>query len=401
MKHKRRNSDEVVTEGRRDDDYLVYVHHVKRDDSYAGLILRYRCREDAFRKANGLWSRDSLQTRRWLTIPVAACDVRGRPCEAPSWHNSQAADLLAPTSGHGEQDGFFGKKPAAENTQEEKEEDKPWTHVRWVKIDSIPEPVEIGRVARGTMGYFPPRRKKSIRTETSASSPRESFDLPSVTSPTSTTRPPSSLSGRPRLLGQPGSSHSRLGSDAAGDVKPAWMRQPGGVGTMGRSSRAPGPAKDYFNTWTKKHIPGLNIDAPSMSIMGSETAQFGFGKDSSAIVESPFEDGRDASTSGQASGQGNGLDRAAAAVETWLRGALAKTASTPRAVSGSRPLGGAGLGGDGAGDLIELADTNSDDGRMGGDLLDIGNMSFGTSSWSNGASGAVRGRTAPKGGKDE
>ncbi|KJK94674.1 hypothetical protein H633G_01467 [Metarhizium anisopliae BRIP 53284] len=97
---------------------------------------------------------------------------------------------------------------------------------------------------------------------------------------------------------------------------------------------------------------------PSMSVMGSETANFGFGQSASGIVESPFENCRNASSTSR---QGTGLDRAAAAVEHWLRGALAKRPSTPLLGSRLRPTG---LSADpDATDLIELTDTASDDGK--------------------------------------
>ena len=129
---------------------------------------------------------------------------------------------------------------------------------------------------------------------------------------------------------------------------------------MGKSVHAPGPARDYFNTWVNKRIPGFNIDSlPSMSIMGSEIAQFGFGKDeASSIAESPYEEGRDVTANSR--GGGGGLENAAASIETWLRGAWAKKPGTPKSASNrsrSQPE---------ASDLIELADTNSDDGWTGG-----------------------------------
>ena len=408
-RHKRRNSDEVISERNPDDDYLVYIHHVQPSDTFVGIILRYKCREDVFRRANGLWSRDSIQTRKWVTIPVDACEVRGQPCDPPSWHNSQQMDLLAPTpntdeGGSGKQGGyndFYSKSdkvPSAEAVPQE-EEEKPWTHVRWVKIESIPQPVEIGRVARGAMGYFPPRRRRSIRTISSLSTPRQSFDLPNVAPGSadglSPRRPSSLSSSRPQFSATPTSTRSRIGSEGA-DGKPAWMKRPGGVGSMGKNVRAPGPDKDVFNTWTSKHIPGLNIESmPSMAIMGSETAQFGFKSDSN-IIESSHEEGRDAVSPNR---QGTGLDRAAAAVETWLRGALAKRPTTPLrgAQIRSDPTGG-----DNAGDLIELADTGSDDGRAIGDhpasLTD--SLSLGASGRNGGNSSSIRSRTIPSGSKE-
>lgn len=208
------------------------------------------------------------------------------------------------------------------------------------------------------MGYFPPRRKKSILS--ALSTPRQSSDYPlGMPGPSENhpTRRQSSLSSsQPQLSLTPVSSRSRGGSEAA-ENKPAWMRRPGGVGTMGRNIRAPGPDRDSLNAWANKHFPGLNIDQlPSMSIMGSETARFGFKADGTPIVESSYEEGRrDASA---LSNQGTGLDRAAAAVETWLRGALAKRPATPLL----RPRSKGAANNDN--DLIELADTGSDDGRL-------------------------------------
>lgn len=411
-KHKRRDSNEVapvVSQGQ--EEYLVYVHHVQPSDTYAGLILRYKCHEEAFRRANGLWSRDSVQTKKWLTIPVDACEIRGRPCEPPSGDGSSAVpvDLLAATPRGDDDDprtpretgdGYFGGSTiAAQSEFSDVADDKPWTHVRWVKIDSLPQPVEIGRVSKGAMGYFPPRRKRSIRTVSSFSTPRQSLDLSSNTpgsAGASSSRRLSSLGSRPPVSGSFGT-RNRLGSDGS-NARPVWMNQPGGVGTMSRSVKAPGPDRDPLNTWTRKHIPGLNIDGPSMSIMGSETAHFGFSKDaggdSTGIVENHFP-ARDVTATNQ---NGTPLDRAAAAVETWLRGALAKRPSTPLTGATRSNVRGSPFGGDAGGDLIELADTNSDDGRFNMDT------NFGPASHSSMAtsgrdddSGLLRGRTMGSG----
>lgn len=412
-KFKRRNSDAEPRDNATDpeiEDQLVYIHHVQSNDTYAGIILKYRCREDAFRKANGLWSRDNIQVRKWLALPVDACEVKGRPCEAPSYY-AKEVDLLATTplsttSGPSPlristtsnlHDDFFASQNGKISEETAVEQEKQWTHVRWVKIDHCKEPVEIARVSRKTMGYFPPRRKKSVRTVSSLSTPRGSFDVPSITLSSDIVDSPGGLSSRRQSMlanrpnftayasSAPTPPRSRVGS-GNDDIRPAWMRRPGGVGTLSKNVRAPGPEKDYFNSWAKKHLPGLNIDAlPSMAIMGSESARFGFTSDeAAAIVESPFEQGRDTSS---ISKQGSGLDKAAATIETWLRGAWAKRPSTPI-------LGPNRLRGDG--DLIELEDTNSEDGRISG-LLDHGglsllNSSLGTSSRSEGESGLLRGR---------
>ncbi|KAK4165891.1 Arv1-like family-domain-containing protein [Cladorrhinum sp. PSN259] len=390
-KFKKRSSDEDLrrTASHEAAEHLVYIHRVQSTDTYAGIVLKYRCREDAFRKANGLWSRDNIQIRKWLMIPVDACEVKGRPCNAPLDPGGKV-DLLAktpeePTPFYHD---FFSNSATngKPNSELSHDDDRPWTHLRWVSIDFHPHPVEVARVSRKALGYFPPRRKKSIHatSTTTASTPRGSVDIPSfsLSEPAITERPPSSSSStarRPSLLK---TSHlPTVPEPAEEDERPEWMRRPGGVGSLGRSVRAPGPQKDYFNKWANKHLPGLNIDSlPSMSVMGSERARFGFDSASAiddsapsnmAIVESPFGEGGDTTVAaGKGGNQGTGLDKAALAVETWLRGALERAESGLRTTPVSGPLRGGGPSGgqdqQREVDLIELEST-SDDRGWGGD----------------------------------
>lgn len=417
-KYKKRNSDENLRSSAAEaaaaqdvEDCLAYIHRVQATDTYFGIILKYRCNEDAFRKANGLWSRDNIQIRKWVALPVDACEIKGRPCDDPSLF-PQGVDLMASTltprgglpplsqSTNGVSNGDYFGSPAASSSKVSLNNksssalddatavaEPPWTHVRWVRLDSSPNPVEIVRMSRTTFGYFPPRRKKSIRgSVSSVSTPRASLDIslsnaslpdrPLADSPNRSSRRPSLLGNRVALGTSPmSSSPSRLGrtgtmTPPVVDPRPEWMRRPGGVGSMSKSVRAPGPARDSLNKWTTKHLPGFNIETlPSMSVMGSETAHFGFGDEQQrpGIVESSFEDGRDASTATQ---KDNGLDKAAASIETWLRGAFAKRPGTPGSAAGTPSTSFAGRIGrqleETLGDLIELEDGPREDGGSGG-----------------------------------
>lgn len=131
-----------------------------------------------------------------------------------------------------------------------------------------------------------------------------------------------------------------------------WMQGPGGVGTFNKNVRKPGPSQDGLNAWAKKHIPGLAIDSlPSVSLVGGETAQFGF-KDDLARIDEPRE-GRSGTATPSGSGQGLGLENAAAAIEGWVRRLAVKGPGTPT-MRGRADTA----------DLIELLDgTGSDDGR--------------------------------------
>ncbi|KAI5868607.1 hypothetical protein GGS23DRAFT_546353 [Durotheca rogersii] len=434
-RYKRRNSDETprsVSEPA-DEEQLAYLHRVQPTDTYAGVVLRYRCREHALRKTNGLWSRDDIQVRKELMIPVDACEIKGRPCAPPSFPTQKvdhlattpqprSADFANPAASAPQQthqpfhDDYFGPVGGkAAEQQKQDDDDPPWTHVRWVKLDSVQEPVEIVRVSRKSMGYFPPRRKKSIHTTSGFSTPRHSLDLSKVITNSSeavdspgqrSSRRQSSISTRPVITspGASSSARSRVNSLGQGENVPLWMRRPGGVGSMGKSVKAPGPAKDYLNTWVNKRLPGLNIDSmPSMSVMGSETAHFGFGSttdDAAGIVESSFEEGRDAASPTR---NGTGLEQAAASIESWLRGAWAKRPSTPRLGAHRKPSEDL--------DLIELMDARSDDVRSpptqprggageGGGRPEAGVSGrsfygYGLTTGRNGQEGSARGRSAP------
>lgn len=378
--YKRRTStDETRPDGGQDDieDALVYIHQVQPQDTLAGVILRYNCQPAIFRKANRFWPNDTIQTRKFVVIPVDASTVKGRPCEPPT-PGYQGVDLLAPTPSVEEPFANGGSWPGTvspENktsAERSESEEHPWTHVRWVLIDSSPsaKPVEIGRMPRKTLGYFPPRRRKSQNTISTVSTPRGSFDLARITQ--SSPDAPASVSGtssrRTSNLGPrpsqstsesyfpPTISSTRPRRQSVGEAadRLGWMRGPGGVGTFGKNVRKPGPGQDGLNAWAKKHIPGLAIDSlPSTSLVGGEAAHFGFNDELSSIIEGPARSTGSGTATPSGMGQGLGIENAAAAIEGWVRRLAIKGPGTPK-------LGGRVENAD----LIELLDgTGSDDGR--------------------------------------
>jgi hypothetical protein len=138
------------------------------------------------------------------------------------------------------------------------------------------------------------------------------------------------------------------------------MKGPGGVGTLAKNVRKPGPAEDGLNSWAAKHVPGLAIGyMPSSSALVSETATFGFGEDLMTVAEG-FPNGSGTimpAGQGQGQGQGLGLEQAAAAIESWVRRLAIKAPGTPKAGPGGKAM-------QEMGDLIELLDgAGSDDGR--------------------------------------
>lgn len=376
--------------GLRDDegDALVYLHHVQPQDTLAGVVLRYNCQPAVFRKANRLWPNDSIQIRKVVVLPVDACTIKGRPCDAPQSPNMKGVDLLAPTPEREDPNTFnngstwpgaSSSVPNVASMDQPEGEENPWTHVRWVQFDSFPssKPVEIARMPRQTLGYFPPRRRKSQATISTVSSPRGSSDFPAFSlpsndpsggSPSSSTasRRASNIAHRPSPP-IPGSYFPPSGpvlprprGESVGEVaeRLGWMRGPGGVGTFSKNVRKPGPAQDGLNSWAKKHIPGLAIDSlPSVSLTGGESAHISITDEVSGLEDGPMRSSlRSGTATPSGAGQGLGLENAAAAIEGWVRRLATIRPGTPR-------MGGVS-GGEPGTDLIELLDgAGSDDGR--------------------------------------
>lgn len=412
---RRTSSDEDRLDSAQDsiEDALVYVHQVQPQDTLAGVILKYNCQPAVFRKANRFWPNDSIQIRKVVVIPVDASTIKGRPCE-PSKPGRQGVDLLAPTPSAEDppsENGF----PWSREWSAERTEDHPWTHVCWVLIDSSPtsKPVEIARMPRKTLGYFPPRRRKSQNTISTMSTPRGSVDVPiAAQSPPRHIGSPSSTPSRAMSNLGPQTSHILSGSyfppatsstrsrrESVGEAadRLGWMRGPGGVGTLGKNVRKPGPGQDGLNAWAKKHLPGLTIDSlPSTAIIGGDSAHFGFGDELASIAEGPARTTGSGAVTPIGPGQGLGIESAAAAIEGWVRRLAIKVPGTPK-------LGGSRME---ASDLIELLDgAGSDDGR-GFEPLPGSTRASTPAFSSNGREdleGVIRGRPIPgaKGGKTD
>ena len=387
-----------------DADALVYLHHVQPSDTLAGIVLKYNCQPAVFRKANGLYPNDLIQAREVVFLPVDACAIRGRPCNPPS--DSKPIDLLAPTpesedapsnsrtSTYGGTWGQTRQRKGNEisslfdvhNTADMKPDggegggEKPWLHVSWVLLDSSPsaKPVEIARLPRKTLGYFPPRRRKSHTNSSSISTPRDSFDVLNVPR-SSQERNDSAMSTPPHQRSNVGSPSrdgsyfpaptsnilSRENSANKPFLPPKWLRGPGGIGTF--DVRSPGPAQDSLNSWAARHAPILGIgNLPSSSVVGGDAISYGFNDDLTSIAEMPRTHPTAAGSGsitprGGGQGSGMGLEHAAAAIESWVRRLASKAApGTPKLGLGSNNVAPV-LG---EGDLIELLDgAGSDDGR--------------------------------------
>ncbi|MCJ1386109.1 hypothetical protein MMC17_009234 [Xylographa soralifera] len=358
-KYKRRISEEresfsAPPSAEHDREALVFLHHVQPSDTLVGVAIKYNCPVAVLRKANRLWANDAIQIRHTIYLPVDLCGVRGRKIPEPtatlgllpdkSSSIEESTPQHTPTTArqnfeslHDPQSPplFSLATSPSTSTTKPSMDDPPLKHDSWVLIDPSPIAVEIARLPRRSLGFFPRSRRKS-NTYSDAEIPSLSFDISrsqnTTSSPARHTSPRRhNSSGRTNKSRSP--SISYFASTLSG---------PGGVGTLGKEVRSPGPAQDKLNQLFAPHLPNV---APRTS----------------------FES--------VASTSSTGIENVGGAIEGWMR----KMATKAAAAVQTPPLGGSGPG-----DLIELvegweldnADGDADtiierrDGRRVGDAAD-------------------------------
>src|SRR5271167_2467354 len=65
----------------------VYLHHVRKTDTMPLILLAYKISATMLKKANRLWSTDSIQSREKLYLPVDDCGVKAQSCPYPPKSN--------------------------------------------------------------------------------------------------------------------------------------------------------------------------------------------------------------------------------------------------------------------------------------------------------------------------
>ena len=324
-RNKRRDSDDanaasVSPRGNEERDALVYLHKVKIEDTLAGVMIKYNCNPNIFRKANRLWPNDSIQGRKTVVLPVDACGVKGRKIaeldDTMDYLGDGSAGEIMPTPTtmqapwaalHGvpvDKDTPLSSIPTSPSISISlsNPEDPPWRHDSWVKIDGFTDAVEIARLSRRTLGYFPRSRRKSL-TFSDVETPPASLDLSRGSYQTNPPQAP-----KPKSRSSSG----------------FFLHGPGGVGTMEKNVRSPGPAQDGLNKLFAKHLPDV---APRSSFESINST----------------------------SSHGNGMENLSGAVEGWVRKLATKAAHTVQP--------GPAAGRSGVGEVIELSE----------DAFEIGN----------------------------
>ncbi|KAJ4291785.1 hypothetical protein N0V90_009680 [Kalmusia sp. IMI 367209] len=367
---KRRNSDDRLSSSappgeNEDRDALVYIHNVRPHDTLAGITIKFNCQPAILRKANRMWPNDSVQTKKTIVLPVDACGVKGRPVAGPG--AQQEEDLLLgdwsnspDTASSALPNGWSSSKPKDTETSStlspsvsNADSEPPWKHDSWVLLPNDKDPTQIGRMPRRELGFFPPARRKSL-VFSDASTPRASVDLPrSSTSTNSHATSPTQSISRPRASSNLSSVsapyHGRHRSTSG-----FHLHGPGGVGTMGKNVRSPGPGQDGLNKLFAAHLP--NVEPPPDQEYFTPWAPGLLEPDSGTAIQYG---GSGALT--PIGGPGLDLQEIGGAIEGWMRKVgtqasklLAEPTTPGQGKRSTVPMIGA-VGG-GLGDLIELRD---------------------------------------------
>lgn len=368
-RYKRRDSDADLhanSTSEHDVDALVYVHKIQREDTLAGVMLKYGCQPDVFRKVNRFWPNDNIQVRNHVFMPVEACTVRGKrvdgPRAGPDLLGAAIEDLAKTTSaGRGALKRMNTRDPPSQTDSPLSEafpaysnDDPDLRHDSWVSVPNFPEPIAILRIPRSSLGYFPRARRKSLSkalyTDSSVTStPRSSFDNlrhpPTHAAQMSLSQNASPVR-RPTLASRQSSSRPRSTSISQAAFADAFLG-PGGVGTL-RGLRTepsrPGPADDPLNRKFAQFFPDLAIAGKASQ------QQKGLAPPPIGSFRSTPRASMDSVRSARSNS--SGLGELAGGVEGWVR----------KMAGGKSAKRGAGAG---MSDLIEL-ETTSDAGSVSG-----------------------------------
>ena len=365
-KFKRRVSvDQAAFEGQASLDARVYVHRVQPGDTIAGVAIKYHCSQSIFCRANRLWPNDSIQVRTNVFIPVDASGVRGRRLERPPPAREEAEDAPGArslrTSEVEAQDWDIVHEPEQSTDSKSTHPDLDasgstsdpslWVHDGWVQIDGFPDAVEIARLPRRLLGFFPPARRKSHSRSSvtvSASGDHTPFQSPPPDLSDASEPPAQHLghrlshsSSQPPHLQVAGSPVASPAALAAAHFV-STLRGPGGVGTLGQSAHGPGPAPDKLNDFLAPHLPNM---APPSSVALLSPSITSLQAQNANVPRRSFE----------SIGSAGSLELLGGKMERWAR---------RMAATGKKTSGGTGS----QGDLIELVenwDAGSDVNRAG------------------------------------
>lgn len=160
-------------ERKRQLDTEVYVHRVMRSDTLPRIILQYQISTPVLRRANKLWTNDSIQSKEVLFLPVGACEVKpdmidfedsARSLASSGTTTKESSCVDGPTHPPSSrvirtstESAYVHRiSPlASDKSREKSATEKSYRVVRQVLIDGIGL-VDVALVAGASLSYFPP-----------------------------------------------------------------------------------------------------------------------------------------------------------------------------------------------------------------------------------------------------
>lgn len=391
-KFKRRLSDDhgsaSAPPGENEDrDALVYLHYVNRDDTLAGITIRYNCSANVLRKVNRMWPNDTVQSRETIFLPVDACGVKGKPVPGPQALDlltsesdallaGQAEEVATPTAHTLANGNVFSRNRASSastnqtgrnhsmsvntsiSTNTSGMEAEPlWQHDSWVLLPGTTKPTEIVRLSRRALGYFPPARRKS--------NCYSDFDTPSMSFDMTRTRTNELIAESSISQDSPQRLSTRRPSNANNGYFPSYLAGPGGVGTMNKNVHFPGPAQDGLNKLFAKHLPDVAPPRTQQALLIPEIPLY-------TDEPTPVTSG----TTTPSYSKNIKLENLGGAIESWMRRVATQTKAvmtpTERQKAARTSVGTPGRGAGAIGDLIEMTNEfeiggDGEDGEDGED----------------------------------
>lgn len=341
-------------------DAMVYIYNVQPTDTLPGISIKFNCPLPTIKKANRLWSNDIMITKKTLVIPVEACNVKGRRVAGPEQKGMDYLSDLATNEDDRRSseatitpDNLSSQPPTGDisSLTMNPVNDNPWTHDSWILLSAHPTAIEIARMSRRDLGFFPRARRKSNANSSYSDldTPSDSFDLP---------RTPSIIISDTADAQQRVPYHKSRRSSSSHAFAPKMMG-PGGVGTLvGKGPSAPGPGEDKLSKAFQRALPKFaNPNSGQQPPVFDETLE-----------------PEHASTGTLTPTTSHAFENMGSALEGWARKMADRAAKVVQPPSPNLKLGReTGIRHGGTGDLIELEDAfelgSSAGGEDDGDAL--------------------------------
>lgn len=146
----------------------VYLHQVRKTDTMPLILLAYEISATALKKANRLWSTDSIQSRKELYLPVDECGVKAEQCPPLNIENTKVDNVQ--TEDPPELSGFVRgqdvgwplqlEDSGVESSSDEAQEQE------WVSIPGIGR-IQVISIPPHKLSYFPTIRRNTMERSSS------------------------------------------------------------------------------------------------------------------------------------------------------------------------------------------------------------------------------------------